>query len=78
MPRRSAKPKLHQPAPLDLKNLPPFATVAECCSTLRLSRATVCRYIAAGKLDAAKFGRTVRIRTASILTLAAYKKPRRR
>ena len=55
------------------QEFPPFATVAETCETLRISRATACRYIASGKLQAAKFGRTVRVRTASILilTLAA-------
>ena len=71
MPRLSDKPKPPQPAPLDLKNLPPFATVAECCVTLRISRATACRYIESGRLQAARFGRTVRIRTESILALAA-------
>jgi excisionase family DNA binding protein len=71
MPRPASKPKPIPPAPLDFKNLPPFATVAECCVTLRISRATACRYIASGKLQAAKFGRTVRVKTASILALAA-------
>lgn len=65
-------PKLRKPAePLDLKSPPPFATLAETCMTLKISRATACRYIASGKLDAAKFGRTVRVRTESILALAA-------
>ncbi|WP_287998159.1 helix-turn-helix domain-containing protein [Acidiphilium sp.] len=50
---------------------PAFATIPETCATLRISRATCCRWIENGRLEAVKLGHAVRIKTASILALAA-------
>ena len=62
---------LAPPRPVNLADAPALATVAETCQTLRISRATACRWIADGKLDAVKIGRSVRVKTASIAALAA-------
>ena len=66
MPRITSKPE-----PIDLRDPPPLATVAEVCATLRISRATAGRYVESGRLVAVRFGRTVRIRTESVLALAS-------
>ena len=66
MPKQKAAPR-----PLNMAEPPALATVAEACATLRISRATCCRWIASGRLDVVKIGRTVRIKTPSIAALAA-------
>ncbi|OYV54769.1 MULTISPECIES: helix-turn-helix domain-containing protein [unclassified Acidiphilium] len=65
-------PKISSPPrPIDLTSPPALATIAEACATLRISRPTCCRWIAAGRLEAVKIGTSVRIKTRSIAALAA-------
>lgn len=66
MPKLSVSPK-----PINMADPPAFATISETCATLRISRATCCRWIENGRLEAVKLGHAVRIKTASILALAA-------
>jgi excisionase family DNA binding protein len=65
-------PKLSKaPKPINLAEPPALATIPETCATLRISRATCCRWIENGRLEAVKLGHVVRIKTASIVALAA-------
>lgn len=66
MPKRSAPPR-----PVNLAEPPALATVAEACKTLAVSRSTLGRWIASGRVDVVHIGRTVRVKTASIAALAA-------
>ncbi|GAB0112723.1 helix-turn-helix domain-containing protein [Acidisoma sp. C75] len=65
-------PKLSAPVkPIDLSQPPALATIAETCATLRISRATCCRWIEAGRLESVKLGHAVRIKVPSIAAIAA-------
>ncbi len=65
-------PKIVKPArPVNLADAPALVTIPETCQTLRISRATCCRWLADGRLEGVKIGRAVRIKTASIAALAA-------
>lgn len=66
MPKRSTPPK-----PINLAEPPALATKSETCATLRISPATLDRWIKAGRLEIVKIGHSVRVKTASIAALAA-------
>lgn len=65
MPKHSTPPQ-----PINLADPPPLATKGEACATLRISTATLDRWIKSGRLEIVKIGHSVRIKVASIAALA--------